>query len=182
MQITAFEALGPAQLDDAARVLRAGFAHFGHAFSEPGEAEAEVQSFLDDPDRHALAALGDGEVLGWIGWVVSHDFAWELHPLVVRPDLQRRGVGARLVQALEAEAAKAGVLTIWLGSDDDYGGTNLHGVELYPDVLAHAADVRQIDRHPVDFYRRLGFQVVGLIPDANGPGKPDIFMAKRTPR
>jgi len=28
-------------------------------------------------------------------------------------------------------------------------------------------------------HRRLGFVVVGLLPDANGPGRPDIFMAKR---
>jgi hypothetical protein len=29
------------------------------------------------------------------------------------------------------------------------------------------------------FYLRLGFEVVGLIPEANGPGKPDELMAKR---
>jgi aminoglycoside 6'-N-acetyltransferase I len=43
--------------------------------------------------------------------------------------------------------------------------------------LDHAARLTAID-HPVAFYRKLGFVVVGLIPDANGPGKPDIWMAK----
>ena len=27
--------------------------------------------------------------------------------------------------------------------------------------------------------QKLGYAVVGVIPDANGPGKPDIIMAKR---
>ena len=29
------------------------------------------------------------------------------------------------------------------------------------------------------FYQKLGYEIVGLIPDANGPGKPDIMMARR---
>jgi hypothetical protein len=28
-------------------------------------------------------------------------------------------------------------------------------------------------------YQKLGFVIVGVMPDANGPGKPDIYMAKR---
>ena len=30
-----------------------------------------------------------------------------------------------------------------------------------------------------EFYLRVGFHIVGVIPDANGFGKPDILMAKR---
>jgi aminoglycoside 6'-N-acetyltransferase I len=33
-----------------------------------------------------------------------------------------------------------------------------------------------------EFYRKLGFVIVGVVPDANGPGKPDILMAKRVGR
>jgi aminoglycoside 6'-N-acetyltransferase I len=32
--------------------------------------------------------------------------------------------------------------------------------------------------HPTAFYQKLGFQIVGVMPDANGIGKPDIIMAK----
>jgi hypothetical protein len=32
--------------------------------------------------------------------------------------------------------------------------------------------------HPGEFYLRLGFRIVGVLPDANGRGKPDIFVAK----
>ncbi|MQC25305.1 MAG: N-acetyltransferase, partial [Chloroflexi bacterium] len=33
--------------------------------------------------------------------------------------------------------------------------------------------------HPFEFYQRCGFVLVGMLPDANGPGRPDIYMAKR---
>jgi len=33
-----------------------------------------------------------------------------------------------------------------------------------------------------EFYQKLGFTIVGIIPDANGWGKPDILVAKRVNR
>ena len=81
--------------------------------------------------------------------------------------------------ALEARARAEGAITLYLGTDDDFGGTNLFGRDLYPDVLSKAAQLAPTGVHASTFYRRLGFEVVGIIPDANGFGRPDILMAKR---
>ena len=122
----------------------------------------------------------DGERLaGWIGAIRHSPHAWELHPLVVDPALQRRGYGARLVDALERAALAEGVGTIWLGTDDDFGGTNLFGADLYPDVLDRLATLAPTGGHPFTFYAARGYTVVGVLPDAGGPGRHDILMAKR---
>jgi len=39
--------------------------------------------------------------------------------------------------------------------------------------------IKNLQQHPFEFYQLLGFEIVGLVPDANGFGKPDILMAKR---
>ena len=129
----------------------------------------------------ARAAL-DGEVLlGWVGGLREYGGrVWELHPLVVHREHRRRGLGRALVAAFEAEAAARGALTITLGTDDDSGMTSLAGVDLYADVPRHIAELRDLGRgHPFLFYRKLGFVVTGVLPDANGRGKPDIYMSKR---
>jgi aminoglycoside 6'-N-acetyltransferase I len=108
---------------------------------------------------------------------------WELHPLVVRPEHRRRGLGRALVAAFEAEAKARGAYTVTLGTDDDSGSTSLSGADLYPDIPRHIAELRDLGRnHPFLFYRRLGYVVTGVMPDANGPGRPDIFMSKPIPR
>lgn len=56
--------------------------------------------------------------------------------------------------------------------------TTLAGVDFYPNVLEHSAQIRNLCRHPYEFYQKLGFVIAGVMPDANGRGKPDIFLAK----
>ena len=180
MEIVDFATLPPARHAEAARILREALAHVPSAYNGPGEAEAEVALRSGDDEWLGHAALEGERLVGWIGAIRTYSHGWELHPLVVAPDRQRRGIGSALMAALEVRARSEGVLTLFLGSDDDYGGTNLFGRDLWPDVMGHvAATVATTRGHALTFYRRHGYEIVGLLPDVNGAGRPDIMLAKR---
>ena len=100
-------------------------------------------------------------------------------PPVVHSDYRRQGIGRLLVRDLEKIVAAHRGITIYLGTDDTLGMTTLGNTDIYPNVLEHLANIENLDGHPFQFYQKLGFFVTGVIPDANGLGKPDIFMAKR---
>jgi aminoglycoside 6'-N-acetyltransferase I len=118
--------------------------------------------------------------VGWIGGISQYGGnVWELHPLVVHPEHRGTGIGRALVADLEQCVGERGGLTLWVGTDDEDQMPTLADVELYPNVIAHLANVRNLREHPYEFYRKLGFVMVGIMPDANGRGKPDIYMAKR---
>lgn len=157
-----------------------GFAHIPGFCMTVDEAMVEVrESFA--AGRFSRVALDDaGQPLGWVGGIEAyHGHACELHPLVVRTSARGRGVGRALVADFEAEAVRRGAIVAYLGTDDEFGGTSLFGRDLYPDVLGNAAAIRSVKGHPFEFYRKCGFAVVGVLPDANGFGMPDIIMAKR---
>jgi len=179
VQTIPFDAVSAAQREQAAAILVSALAHVPSAWHDMRSAREEVACFTADPQRMAVAAVDGANVLGWIGSIRDSPTAWELHPLVIHPDHQGRGYGTALVKALEDDARRAGVCTIWLGTDDDFGGTSLFGTDLYPDGLEHLRRIAPTDRHPYTFYRRLGYTVVGVLPDVGGFGKHDILMAKR---
>ena len=169
------------RLIQTATLLLDGFADTGSAAWTTHEAAlAEVRESLQQDRVSRTAIDGDGRVIGWIGAIRSYDgYAWELHPMVVDRRHRRRGVGRALVADLEEQVRHRGGLTIYLGTDDENCRTSLGGVDLYPDVLGALRTIENRSGHPFEFYQRVGFAIVGAIPDANGFGRPDILMAKR---
>ena len=84
-----------------------------------------------------------------------------------------------MVKNFEQAVNSRGGLTIQLGTDDENERTSIGGVDLYPNVLEKLSKIRNLRKHPFEFYQRLGYVVSGVIPNANGFGKPDILMSKR---
>jgi aminoglycoside 6'-N-acetyltransferase I len=180
MQIADLQPNDSTAIEQAAQALVTGFReHSPDSWPDLAAARTEVQEALEPGKVCRVARDDDGTVLGWVGGHLNYARVWELHPLVVLPSIQRRGIGRALVADLEAQVRARGGLTILLGSDDEDDMTTLSGVELYPDVWTHIRNIRNLRSHPFEFYQKCGYVIVGVVPDANGPGKPDILMAKR---
>lgn len=180
MQIIDLTPTDEAAIQQTAAMLVEGFKEMApNAWPTLESALEEVRESFGEGRLSRIVVDEAGVVLGWVGGIRAYDGnVWELHPLVVRPDCQRQGVGRALVADLEEQVRARGGFTIQLGTDDETNMTSLGGVDLYPNVLEHLRNIRNLRGHPYEFYQKCGFVIVGVLPDANGPGKPDIFMAK----
>jgi aminoglycoside 6'-N-acetyltransferase I len=49
-------------------------------------------------------------------------------------------------------------------------------------VLGHGRRIGNLAGHTDELHEKLAFVVIGVLPDANGPRRPDILMAKRVGR
>lgn len=163
-----------------AECLIDGFTTFGvQPWENLAEAINEVKESLAE-NRISRAAVDENEnVLGWIGAIHEYALVWELHPLVVRAKMQGKGTGTALVKDLETQVKERGGLVIKLGTDDEANQTSIGGIELYPNVWEKISTIKNLKRHPFEFYQKLGYEITGIVPDANGFGKPDILMCKR---
>jgi aminoglycoside 6'-N-acetyltransferase I len=132
-----------------------------------------------EPGMLSRVLLIDDRVVGWVG--ARHDYGsvWELHPLVVDEAMRGRGYGRALVNDVEGLAAGNGALTMMLGTSDEVGRTTLSGQDLFLDLMTALRDLKPTGAHPLGFWQRVGYTVVGVVPDAEGPGKPTILLAKR---
>ncbi len=162
----------------AARILITAFGEMGSAWPDMKSAMQEVEECVDHPNL--CVGLCEGEkLLGWIGLRPMYEKTWELHPLVVAPDAQRKGVGRLLIGELERQAKGRGVIGIVLGTDDDRFRTSLSQTDIDDsNIFDQLRNIRNLAGHPYEFYKKCGYMIVGMIPNANGKRKPDIWMWK----
>ena len=174
MIISIFDRKNDKLVKEAAELL---IESFPHSYSE--NAFEEIGRILSE-DRISIMAVEDGHLIGFVGAIPQYGITgWELHPIVIRKSHQFKGVGTLLINALESEVAKKGGITIYLGTDDEFDKTSLSNTDLYVDTYKKIENVINYKQHPYEFYQKMGYKIVGVIPDANGIGKPDIWMAKR---
>lgn len=170
-------------IHQSAAILNLAFReHWPDSWETLEEALEEVREMLG-PGRICRVAVDENEggaVVGWVGGIPEYEGrVWELHPLAVRPDRQREGIGRLLVRDFEAQVKARGGLTIMLGSDDVDEMTSLANVNLYDNLGEKIATARNFKDHPYTFYQKQGYTIIGVMPDANGRGKPDIYLGKR---
>jgi aminoglycoside 6'-N-acetyltransferase I len=153
-------------------------------FWPAAEIARSVVNTLLAPNRVCLCAYDEKDnVIGIVGGLPNYDgIVWEMHPLVVKKAHRGHGVGRRLIKALEKEAASRGALTVILGTDDLSSSTSLSDVNLYQNTGDKIANIVCRERHPYMFFKKCGYTIIGVVPDANGIGKPDILMGKSIAR
>ena len=146
------------------------------------EAHEEIAEMLVSERflRIAIDAAAANAVIGMIGGIPHYGGrVWELHLLAVRADYRGAGLGRMLVQDFEAQVKARDGLTITLGTDDEEDRTSLSNNDLYENLWDKVVHIRNLKRHPYEFYQKMGYVITGVVPDANGWGKPDILMSKR---
>lgn len=145
-------------------------------------ADEEIKKMLA-VERVLIVALDNDRLIGFVGAIPQYGTtAWELHPLVVEKEHRLNGIGTRLCYELERVLKEKGCLTIYLGSDDENESTTLSNTNLFEGTFDKIDNIKNIKNHPFEFYQKIGYKIVGVIPDANGLGKPDIWMAKSLAR
>ena len=154
--------------------------HWPNAWPTLEDGYEEINKMFEDGRIFRTAVDEEGNVLGIIGGIPQYGgHVWELHPLAVQPSMQGQGIGNALVEDFEVQVKLKGGITITLGSDDEDNMTSLSSVDLYENLWDQVKHIKNLKGHPFEFYQKLGYVITGIVPDANGIGKPDILMSKR---
>lgn len=179
MQIVTFDGNEQLKHQMAQLLVDASHEHWADAWKTFEDRLKEVEEMCE-AERICLVVIEDGKLLGMIGGIPEYDSkVWELHPLAVQPGLQGKGIGRVLVMEFEEQVRQRGGLTIMLGSDDQNEMTSLSKVDLYDNLWDKVKNIPNFKGPPYEFYEKMRYVITGVVPDANGRGKPDIMMLKR---
>lgn len=164
---------------DAARILSTAFNDLGNdTWPDITSAIQEVDECIDGKNL-CIGILIDNSLVGWVGLRPLYKTTWELHPLVVKTEWQGKGIGSILLSELEMRAKQNGLIGMVLGTDDEHRRTSLSSIDITEEnIFKSITNIRNLNNHPYEFYKKMGFFIVGIIPNANGKNKPDIWMWK----
>jgi aminoglycoside 6'-N-acetyltransferase I len=144
------------------------------------DAQNEISEQLE-ADGYFYALIDSGQLIGWGGILPCYSGnVYEIHPMVIDSKYQNKGFGGLLIKHLEDKARFLGGLTIYAASDDesDDRRSSLRDADGYDDIYDK---MKHFDpkNHPARFYMKHGYQLIGIMPDANGRGKHDLILSKK---
>ena len=142
------------------------------------EAFDEVRECVEKPSI-CIGIKAGNELAGWAGIRPMYEKTWELHPMVIKKECQGKGYGRALLGEMERLARLNGIIGLVVGSDDETDSTSLSEKEITGvNIFEEIKNIKNYKNHPFEFYIKCGFAIVGIIPNANGPRKPDIWLWK----
>jgi len=170
-------------VEQVATLLLEGVAvHSSNPWSDVTSALDEVgESF--DANHISRVAFDDGDtMLGWTaGYSTYNGYIWQLYPLVLATHSFNLDIGHLLIQDFEEQVRTRGGLSILLSID-------VEPALIAPSILCennlwqHMTALQRLDNHRIEFFRQLGFTIVGVIPNAHGQGKPDVLLERSVTR
>ena len=169
----------PQTIEEAVKLLLETFpgARMWPDLNEEKAREA-VNECIED-ENICIGIKIDGQLIGWVGLRPLYEKTWELHPMAVSPGFQGKGYGKILLEELERSARQKGIIGIFAGSDDETNKTSLSEREITSEnIFEEIKKIKNHAKHPFEFYIKCGYTIIGLIPNANGPNKPDILLWK----
>ena len=131
-------------------------------------------------DNMLYVAVENETVIGFVGTSKARRYisAFQLDLMVIKPERRGEGIGTKLLDIVEHRLRDKGVVTLFIGTDDEGYKTSLTGTNIYEDTFEKIESISSTS-HPYQFYQKQGYQIVGVIPDAFGIGNHDIVVAKR---
>ena len=142
------------------------------------DAIEEVRDSFKAEDGISRVLVKGDTVAAWVGAFPLFGKVVEIHPLLVHPAYQKQGLGKRMVTDVIDWAKQRGALTLSVSTSDETQATSLSGVNLYENPGEAIANFHMLKPHPVGFWLKMGFSIIGVLPDVDGRGIPSILLAQ----
>ena len=147
-------------------------------FNNTKESFDEVKECIEQSDICIGIKTGN-ELIGWASIRPMYEKTWELHSLVIKKKYHGKKYGKILLNEIEKKALLNGIIGLVAGADDVTNSTSLSDKEINGEnIFEEIKNIKNYKNHPFEFYIKCGYNIIGIVPNANGQNKPDIWLWK----